>query len=192
MVRAVDRDRIARIVENVDSFTQSLGESRQVIRDALKDAGALVKSLNESAPKLDAALSEVSKVARALDSEKLGRTVENVDRFAQSLGRSSGDVEKTVAEARQLAEKFQQIRGPWTACSGPRENFLGSASGEAGKGTFDEIREAARSIRGLADNLDKRTAELTAGVNKFTGSGLREYEALAAEDARPSTTSAGR
>ena len=53
--------------------------------------------------------------------------------------------------------------------------------GRAGKGTFDEIREAARSIRGLADNLDKRTAELTAGVNKFTGSGLREYEALAAE-----------
>jgi phospholipid/cholesterol/gamma-HCH transport system substrate-binding protein len=181
VVRAVDRDRIARIVENVDSFTQSLGESRQVIRDALKDAGALVKSLNESAPKLDAALSEVSKVARALDSEKLGRTVENVDRFAQSLGRSSGDVEKTVAEARQLAEKLNRSADRVDGVLRAAENFLGSASGEAGKGTFDEIREAARSIRGLADNLDKRTAELTAGVNKFTGSGLREYEALAAE-----------
>jgi phospholipid/cholesterol/gamma-HCH transport system substrate-binding protein len=181
VVRAVDRDRIARIVENVDSFTQSLGESRQVVRDALKDAGALVKSLNESAPKLDAALSEVSKVARALDSEKLGRTVENVDRFAQSLGRSSGDVEKTVAEARQLAEKLNRSADRVDGVLRAAENFLGSASGEAGKGTFDEIREAARSIRGLADNLDKRTAELTAGVNKFTGSGLREYEALAAE-----------
>ncbi len=181
VVRAVDRDRIARIVENVDSFTQSLGESRQVVRDALKDAGALVKSLNESAPKLDAALSEVSKVARALDSEKLGRTVDNVDRFAQSLGRTSGDVEKTVAEARQLAEKLNRSADRVDGVLRAAENFLGSASGEAGKGTFDEIREAARSIRGLADNLDKRTAELTAGVNKFTGSGLREYEALAAE-----------
>lgn len=181
VVRAVDRERLARIVENVDGFTQSLGESRQVIADALKDAGALVKSLNESAPRLDAALAEIGKVAKALDSEKLGRTIDNVDRFAQSLGRTSGDVEKTVMEARQLAEKLNKSADRVDGVLSAAENFLGSASGETGKGTFEEVREAARSIRALADNLDKRAAEITTSVNKFAGSGLREYEALAAE-----------
>ncbi len=36
----------------------------------------------------------------------------------------------------------------------------------------------------LADNLDKRTATLAAGLTRFTNSGLREYEALATEGRR--------
>ncbi|HEV2560095.1 MAG TPA: MlaD family protein [Microvirga sp.] len=181
VVRAVDRDKVARIVGNVESFTQALGDNRQVLSDTLRDAGSLVKQLNQTAPKLDTAISEVANVAKAFDPAKLGRTVDNVDRFAEALGRTGGDVEKTVTEARQLTEKLNRSADRVDGVLKAAENFLGTASGEAGKGTFDEIREAARSIRALADNLDKRTAEITAGVNKFTGSGLREYEALASE-----------
>ncbi len=181
VVRAVDRDKVARIVGNVESFTQALGDNRQVLSDTLRDAGSLVKQLNQTAPKLDTAVTEVANVAKAFDPAKLGRTVDNVDRFAEALGRTGGDVEKTVSEARQLTEKLNRSADRVDGVLKAAENFLGTASGEAGKGTFDEIREAARSIRALADNLDKRTAEITAGVNKFTGSGLREYEALASE-----------
>lgn len=181
VVRSVDRTKVAQIVENVDSFAKALGENRQVISETLKDAGSLVKRLNEAAPKLDTALADVSNVAKAVDPEKLGRTIDNVDRFAQSLGRTGGDVEKTVTEARQMVEKLNKSADRVDGVLKAAENFLGTASGETGKGTFDEIREAARSILVLADNLDKRTAEITAGVNKFTGPGLREYEALAAE-----------
>jgi phospholipid/cholesterol/gamma-HCH transport system substrate-binding protein len=181
VVKSVDRTRVARIIENVDGFAQSLGENRQVLAETLKDAGSLVKRLNEAAPKLDTALTDIGGVAKAIDSEKLGRTIDNVDRFAQSLGRTGGDVEKTVTEARQMVEKLNKSADRVDGVLKAAESFLGTASGETGKGTFDEIREAARSIRALADNLDKRTAEITAGVNKFTGPGLREYEALAAE-----------
>ena len=64
------------------------------------------------------------------------------------------------------------------------ENFLGSAAGKEGEGMFDEVREAARSIRILADNLDKRTADITTGINRFTGSGLREVEISPSEGRR--------
>jgi phospholipid/cholesterol/gamma-HCH transport system substrate-binding protein len=52
---------------------------------------------------------------------------------------------------------------------------------------FGEVREAARSIRVLADNLDKRTADITSGINRFTGSGLREVESLTTEGRRTLT-----
>ena len=39
-------------------------------------------------------------------------------------------------------------------------------------------------IRKLADNLDGRTKEITSGINRFTGPGFREYEALAADGRR--------
>jgi len=175
---------VSRIIANVDSFTQALGENRQVISDTLKDAGTLVKQLNATAPKLDAALTDVGRVARAFDPEKVGRTVDNVDRFAQVLSRTSGDVEKTITEARSLAEKLNKSADRVDGVLKAAENFLGSASGAGGNGLFDDVREAARSIRALADNLDKRTAEIATGINRFTGSGLREYEALAVEGRR--------
>jgi phospholipid/cholesterol/gamma-HCH transport system substrate-binding protein len=47
-----------------------------------------------------------------------------------------------------------------------------------------EFAAAAQSMRTLANDLDKRTAELSAGLSKFTGSGLREWEALAVDGRR--------
>ena len=55
------------------------------------------------------------------------------------------------------------------------------SGGPEGKG---DIQEAARSIRQLADNLDKRTADLTSGVNRLTAAGSREITSLAADGRR--------
>ena len=44
-----------------------------------------------------------------------------------------------------------------------------------------DIGEAAASIRKLADNLDKRTDEISTGLVRFSNSGLKEYEAFAVE-----------
>jgi phospholipid/cholesterol/gamma-HCH transport system substrate-binding protein len=123
-------------------------------------------------------------VARSLDPNKLNRTVDNVDRFASALGASGDDVQKAIAEAASITEKLNRSADRIDGVLKAAENFLGSASGEAGKGTFDSIRDAAESIRVLANNLDRRTAEITAGINRFTGSGAREIEAAAAEARR--------
>jgi phospholipid/cholesterol/gamma-HCH transport system substrate-binding protein len=58
------------------------------------------------------------------------------------------------------------------------ENLTG---GPEGKG---DIQEAARSIRQLADDLNQRAAEVTAGINRFTATGAREVESFAAEGKR--------
>ena len=184
LVRAVDRQQVSRIVTNVDSFTQALGDSRQAINDTLRDAASLAKRLNESAPKLDAALTDVSNLAKAFDPAKVGRVVDNADRFAQALGNSSTDVERAIKEARSITEKLNKSADRVDDVLKSAQTFLGSATGEAGKGAFEEVREAARSIRVLADNLDKRTAALASGLTRFTNTGLREYEALATEGRR--------
>ena len=49
------------------------------------------------------------------------------------------------------------------------------------------MADAAKSIRVLADNLDKRTAEITTGISRFTGPGLREIESLATDGKRTLT-----
>jgi len=56
------------------------------------------------------------------------------------------------------------------------QNLTGGLDGKSG-----EINEAARSFRTLSNNLDKRTAEITAGVNRFTNSRAHEIEVLSTD-----------
>jgi phospholipid/cholesterol/gamma-HCH transport system substrate-binding protein len=58
-------------------------------------------------------------------------------------------------------------------------NLNGFLATSDSKGAFGEMAEAAKSIHQLADDLDVRTKELTANLNRFASSGLRQYEALA-------------
>ena len=44
-----------------------------------------------------------------------------------------------------------------------------------------EFQAAIKSFHALSDNLDTRTAEITAGVNKFTANGTKEVSALVAD-----------
>ena len=179
--RSPDMDRI---VANVESFTGVLGENRQVINDALKDAGTLVRSLNDAVPKLNTALTDVSNLTRAVDPVKVGRAVDNIDLFTQTLGRRSPDVDRIITEARSLSEKLNKSADRIDAVLQGAQNFLGSASGKEGQSTFEEIRAAARSIRDLANNLNERSEGVLAGFDRFSNSGLREYEALAVEGRR--------
>src|SRR5215217_1883299 len=175
LVRAVDASRINRSFDNIESFTAMLKDNRQNVDQILKDAATLTAGLNTTRTKADTALDDVS---------KLNRTIDGAERFATTLGNSSPDVEKIVKEARSLAEKLNKSADRIDGVLLAAEKFLGSASGKEGESMFHEVREAARSIRTLADNLDKRTADITLGINRFTGSGLREVETLTAEGKR--------
>ena len=79
----------------------------------------------------------------------------NIDTFSATLARNSDHIDK-------IAENLQ--------------NLTGGADGKSG-----EILEAARTIRSLAENLDKRTAEISVGINRFSNTGARQIEALSAD-----------
>src|SRR3954447_1826641 len=184
LIKSVDRQRVAKIVENVEGFTQSVAQNRQNIDKTFQDLASLMGRLNDTAPKLNAALTDFSKVAGAIDPAKLGRTIDNADRFSTALGNSSKDVEKAVHQAASITEKLNKSADRIDGVLKAAENFLGSASGEEGKGAFASVRQAADSIRTLANNLDKRTAEITTGLTRFTASGLRDVQSATSEARR--------
>jgi phospholipid/cholesterol/gamma-HCH transport system substrate-binding protein len=192
LLKSVDRQRVARIVENVEGFTQSVAQNRQNIDRIFQDVASLMGRLNETAPKLATALADFSKIAGAVDPAKLGRTVDNAEKFTAALGNSSKDVEKALQQAAQITEKLNKSADRVDGVLKAAESFLGSAaSGEEGKGVFASVKQAAESIRVLANNLDKRTADITASFNRLAGSGLREVQATT-NDARRTLNEVGR
>lgn len=79
-------------------------------------------------------------------------TVQNVNNFTAVLAKNTDRIDRIL---------------------GGLEGLVGSGDGKSG-----EINEAARSIRELADNLDKRTADITTGINHFTATGAKEIQAV--------------
>lgn len=181
LVRSVDANEINRAVRNFAAFSDALGEGRQNVTALLSDTAQLAKSLNASAGKLDTALDEISRVARALDSQKIAGTLEGVQKFSDALGRNADSVDQTLREISRITEKVSQASNRLDNVMAGAEKFLGSGQDGQMSGLMNEIAEAAKSIRVLAGSLDKRTMEITAGINRFTGPGLRDIEALAAE-----------
>jgi phospholipid/cholesterol/gamma-HCH transport system substrate-binding protein len=93
----------------------------------------------------------------AENESSLRASIRNFEVFSATLARNSERIDRILA-------------GVETVTGGPD-----------GKG---EISDAVHSIKLLADNLDKRTAELSASLLRFTGTGLRQWEALAADGRR--------
>jgi phospholipid/cholesterol/gamma-HCH transport system substrate-binding protein len=191
LTRGIDARTINQAVGNIASFTETLAQNRQGVATMLQDAGTLAKQLQASAGKLDTALDEVGRLAKAIDPERINRTFDGAEKFASALGRTAPDVERAIRDITGLTDTVTRAVGRLDNVMAGAESFFGGGQDGATSGLITELTEAARSIRALAGNLDQRTKELSAGLQRFTGPGLRDFEALAA-DSRKAVNDLGR
>ncbi len=204
LIRNVDGRSVNRAIGNIESFTQALSENRRNIDGILGDGAILTKRLTESTSKLDSALLDIQRLTGSIDSVKLGRTVDNIDRFATAIGNSTPDVDKALKDVTQITENLRVSSTKVDQVLEAARRFLGANEAE-GQGAFFEIgqtakqfrelaislegrlvdfSEMAKSIDRLAKNLDRRTADISVGINKLTSGGGRDIEALAADARR--------
>ncbi|MGL4241178.1 MAG: MlaD family protein [Beijerinckiaceae bacterium] len=204
LLRNVDARSVNRAISNVESFTQALADNRRNIDAILTDGAALAKRLSDSTVKLDGALTEIERLAKAVDGQKIGRTIDNIDRVAASIGGKTDAIDKAIADVASVTDTLRKAAPRVDDVLAAAQRFLGSNEGE-GKTAFGEVAEAAKSFRTLADNLNSRVADftqmtkaietlaknldvrardITAGINRLTSSGGRDIEALAADARR--------
>ena len=88
----------------------------------------------------------------------LKSSLKNIEAFSQTLATNSQRIDHILAGA---------------------EGLLGGGADQPG-----DIAQAARAIKTAAENLDARTAEISTGLARFSNSGLREWERLAADGRR--------
>jgi len=96
------------------------------------------------------------------------KTLQNIETFSAALARNSERIDKVLTGM---------------------ENLIGGPDGKSG-----DIIAAAKSIKTLADNLDKRSDEVADGINKFTTTATREFGSVgrSARDALGSIGSAAK
>lgn len=174
-------DSITNTVRNVEKFSTALGNNADGVDKLMASFGQIADTISPLSQKLGTLSEELTSVVRSIDEKKITNIVDNIDKFTAALGGSSGDAAKAVRDVASITDKLNRAADQVEGVLKAAQSFLSS---EDGKGVLADVGEAAKSIRILADNLDKRTAEITTGINRFTGPGLRDIEALASDGKR--------
>ena len=110
---------------------------------------------------------DVTQTARNVLSRLDNLVVDNEAAMRASLR----NIETVTATLAQNSERLNKVMAGL-------ENLTGSGD------QHGEIAQAAASIRKLADNLDRRTEEISSGLAQFSNSGLKQFEAFAVDGRR--------
>ena len=106
---------------------------------------------------LHSALINIDKFTKTLadNSDRFNNALVNIDKFTGALGRNSERIDKITAGLQTLS---------------------GGEDGKSG-----DLVDMVRSITRLADNLDKRTEEITKGINVFTAAGTKQINVIGSD-----------
>jgi phospholipid/cholesterol/gamma-HCH transport system substrate-binding protein len=154
-------------LKNAEVFSKALADNADGVRDFLAATADVGKAIKPLAAKLETLTADADGIVKAIDPEKVKLIVAQVSEISTKLNAVAGKLDTT----------FTNLNG-----------FLAT---DDNKGMVAEISDAAKSIKKLADNLDIRTKEITTGVVRFTGNGLKQYEQLAI-DARQTVSDVSR
>jgi phospholipid/cholesterol/gamma-HCH transport system substrate-binding protein len=112
------------------------------------------------------------------NSDSVTASVKNVETISGALAAKSDDVKTIIADFASLSAKLDKAADKFDSVLTNLNGFL--ATGDT-KGAFGEVAEAAKAIKKTANDLDSRIKVISENINRFSGSGLRQYEALAVD-----------
>ena len=178
LLGAVDAAKVRKSVDDLSGFAASLGAKDGPTQHALADAATLVKHLNDTSTKLDAALADLDGVATAFDAKKVGELMDGAASVGEALKENRGNLDSTLKNAAELTAKLNQSAGKIDGLMTSLQGFVGDPNV---KGPIGQFGDAAKSIKLLADDMDSRIRQLSTGLVRFSGSGLKEYEEMAVD-----------
>ncbi len=178
LMSAVDVAKVRKSVDDVSSFAASLGAKDGPTQQTLADAARLVHHLNDTAKQLDAALADMDAVAKAADPKKIAALMDGAEAVGQTLTENRDNLNRTLKDAADIADKLDAAAGKTQALIASAQSLLGSPGTD---GALTKVGDAAKSIKALADEMTLRVRQMSSGLVKFSGSGLREYEGMAVD-----------
>jgi len=113
-----------------------------------------------------------TKTNRLIDdnSASITASVKNAEKFSDALAANPDGLKDFMGAIADVGKSIKPLTAKLDTLAGDADNVV--------KG---DVAAAAKSIKKAADDLDSRMKEIAANINRFSGSGLRQYEALAVD-----------
>ncbi|WP_337183086.1 MlaD family protein [Shinella sp.] len=195
LIKAVDPKKVEDFVGNVDKISRD-------IADASGDVKATVEGFRKTAETFDAfgkraseTLDKVDTLMAAVDTQKVSGAIDNISvatddarkaiasvtGVANRIGERKEDIDQIITDVQQMSNKLNAASSRVDGVLAKLDGFLGEGDSES---LFAEAKATLQSIKQAADTLNGRIGPIADGLQRFSGSGLRDVEALVLDTRR--------
>ena len=177
---SVDPDVIARAMDNIDAFSQALGNNAANVDQILANTRAFTETLGNATERADTIIARIDGMITTEDGQMLfaeiGETATSLRQLIQRVDSmvASEDGQNLFADFSAAATSIRELS----------ESLNEIAQSSEGQRFISDISAAAVSIEELANALDDRTLAISDGIIGFTNNGLGAYQTLATEAIR--------
>ncbi len=171
-------------IKYVENLSAALNGNSSEVDKFMKNVSSAAEIITPLSDKLKSFSEGFVETLRSVDKDRVASVIEQTDRVAAKLGAAAPDIGKTVRSVASTSEKFDRAAGQVDGVLKDAQAFLTGTGRENGGSVFEDVAEAAKSLRTLADNLDRSSAAATAKIIQFTGSGLQKVETFTSDGSR--------
>ncbi len=195
VVKSVDPQKIDHIVSNVSKMSDDLAAASGTVSETLASVRKTVDTYQRFGEHADASLGKVDNLIAAVDVSKIGSivndisaasasartTVASISGFADTITARQKDIDQTITDVSQMTHKLNAASSRVDGILVKVDGFLGDADVPS---LSADARATLASFRKMADNLNAQIGPIGDNLKRFSGSGLRDIEALVSETRR--------
>ena len=198
LVSAVEPERVSAIVRNAEKVSQDAANASSELKPLLEEfrtAGANVAELSRDAR---TTLAQIDEIIESVDPDKVGETVDNITvasanaregidqlvQVANTIGNRNEDINTIITNANQLTARLNEAALQVQTTLKKIDGFIG------GGNTGDLVAEAKKTLQTfqqVANKINEHIGPIADNLQRFTGSGLRDFDALVSEARRSIT-----
>ncbi len=189
LFRALNSEKIDRILANTEKFTGSLAETADKVGPAIDSFKETAETFQKFGVSAEETLAHVRELVAAVDRQKVSKVVDDVSvasadaraavanfqQFSEKITARQPDIDQAITDFTQLGNKLNNASDQLDGILKKVDAFLGS--GEADSLSV-EARKTLVSIRNTADNLNARIGPIADNFARFSNTGLRDIQAL--------------
>jgi len=195
LIKAVDPQKVDNVVTSIDKVTSDLAAASGDVKEtvtAIRETAATFDAFGKGAT---ATLDKVDKLIAAVDTQKVEGAIDNISvatadarkaissvtGVADRIGRREEDIDQIITDVQQMANKLNNASSRVDGVLAKLDGFLGEGDSQS---LFAEAKATLQSIRTAADTLGARIGPIADNLQRFSGSGLRDVEALVSDTRR--------
>ncbi|MEX3009460.1 MlaD family protein [Hoeflea sp. TYP-13] len=198
LVAAVEPEKVKEIVQNVEKVSADVADASSDFKPMVEELKTTATNLSKLSEDANSTLGRIDKLIAAVDAEKVQQTVDNVaaaseqarqgiaslTTVADTIGNRNDDINQIITNVDQLSARLNEAALQVQDTLKKLDGFMGE--GDA-SGLIAEAKKTLQTFQEVANKINAHIGPIASNLQRFSGSGLRDFDALVNEARRSIT-----
>lgn len=195
LLKAVDAKKIDAILANAEKVSKDLADASGGVGKAVDNFNKTAEAYRIVGDKAAKTLDKVDQLMAAVDPADVKSSMADIRAavadarqaiqtfrgVASDIENRRPDIDKTIKNITEMSDKLNKASTRVDGLLAKADSFLGTGDSSS---LFADARETLKSFKQVADNLNSRIGPIADNLARFSGSGLKNIDALISDTRR--------